>query len=67
MESAIIDGLAGFDFSELNALSAFRARKKLLSEDERYENMFNALLKRKTDILSKIQVKDDGSPGAIVF
>lgn len=52
---------------ELNALSAFRTRKKLLSEDERYENMFNALLRRKTDILGKIQVKDDGSPGAIAF
>ena len=43
------------------------ARKKLLSEDERYENMFNALLRRKTDILGKIQVKDDGRPGAIAF
>lgn len=67
MGLTVIDGSVSFGFSELNMLSAFRTRKKLLNEDERYENMFNALLRRKTDILGKIQVKDDGSLGAIAF
>lgn len=67
MGLTIIPDGGNLPVEELNMLSVFRTRKKLLSEDECYENMFNALLRHKTDILDKIQVKDDGSLGAIAF
>lgn len=50
---------------ELNMLSAYRLKKQL-TEDEYYSNLFNALLKQKTNIFTKTTIKN-GELGSIAF